>query len=199
MILWQERIREIQEKYNPSSSNSEDDFNSSAEPESLGFIEDSDLGEEVDERFRNIFDDLEPCKTELTNLEEELKNLKRKFKTPMELIEQSRTEITSDEVDNNNVVTPPHKLLPNIEPSTNKVRASQAVSHQANEADIKHMVCDTHGDVIEELNIKLTNNHDFSQVKPTKFTFLPLSSVWTRWTMISLSTMTQFSARWDLL
>jgi len=138
----QERIREIQEKYNPSSSNSEDDFNSSAEPESLGFIEDSDLGEEVDEIFRNIFDDLEPCKTELTNLEEELKNLKRKFKTPMELIEQSRT---SDEVDNNNVITPPHKLLSNIEASTNKVRASQAVSHQANEADIKHMVCDTQG------------------------------------------------------
>ena len=145
MILLKERIKEIQEKY---KSNDEEDemFNSSGEPESLGFIEEPELTDhEVDEKFQCISDSLEPCKSELSNLEEELRNLKRKFKTPLELIALEKSDSSSDMIDNNNVSDSDKTQFKQKQSSRRKGRTYQGDFYQANEDDIKHMVCDTKG------------------------------------------------------
>ena len=140
MILLKERIKEIQEKY---KSNDDDElFNSSGEPESLGFIEEPELDDEVDEKFQCISDSLEPCKTELSNLEEELRNLKRKFKTPMEMIALEKSD--SDIIDNNNI-SDDKSHFKQKQSSRRRVRTFRGDCYQANEDDIKHMVCDTKG------------------------------------------------------
>ena len=138
MILLKERIKEIQEKY--KSHEEEELFNSSGEPESLGFIEEPELTDEVDEKFQCISDSLEPCKTELSSLEEELRNLKRKFKTPLELIALEKSDV--DIVDNNNVMSDIRQFKPK---QSSRRKVSRGDCYQANEDDIKHMVCDSKG------------------------------------------------------
>ena len=105
MFIWKEKIRALQEKYKKyedlqSFGDGEQEY------QSLSFLDDYDICDETDGMFKHIHDNLMPCKTELSNLEEELGNLKRKFKTPRELLEQKHKSVWGNKDDNDDVITP---------------------------------------------------------------------------------------------
>ena len=140
MINLKEKIKAIQEKYKKEDEEYCNNGYGEAEYQSLGFLdldEYNDVSDETDEKFKHIYDNLLPCKTELYNLEEELRILKRKIKTPKELIEQEkRVNISCDYpvIDN--------KIFDIAKDSTKHINKD---SFKANEDDIKHMVCDSEG------------------------------------------------------
>ena len=72
----------------------------------------------MEDRFQDIYKGLLPCKLELSNIEEDLRNLKRRYKTPQECLDSEKTGTRQGAQ---------HRL---------KVRDS----YTANEEDVKHMV-----------------------------------------------------------
>ena len=150
MFIWKEKIRALQEKYKKYEDLQS--FADAEEYQSLSFLDDYDICDETDGMFKHIHDNLMPCKTELSNLEEELGNLKRKFKTPKELLEQKHKSVWATKADDDD--DPPHydprdqaviseKLLDMGRVVTSVTRGQD--SHRANEEDVRHMVCDTRG------------------------------------------------------
>jgi len=138
MINLKEKIKAIQEKYKKEEEEYCNNGYGEAEYQSLGFLDlDEDVSDQTDEKFKHIYDNLLPCKTELYNLEEELRNLKRKIKTPKELIEQEKrvNQNCDFPVIDNNIFD----IAKDITKHINKD------SFKANEDDIKHMVCDSEG------------------------------------------------------
>ena len=112
--ILKEKIRNLQEKYREHEELFSQTNPSDESPE-----------REVD-RFQDIFKGLLPCKLELSNIEEDLRNLKRRYKTPQEYLEIEKSE----------------------EPSHSPVRErlrTRRDSHRANEEDVKHMVMDSVG------------------------------------------------------
>ena len=79
---------------------------------------------EIDERFQDIYKGLLPCKLELTNIEEDLRNLKRRYRTPQECLEIEKTDTRQEKEE---------RLKPMMD------------SYRANEDDVKHMVMDSVG------------------------------------------------------
>ena len=140
MFIWKEKIRALQEKYKKYEDLHS--FGDSEEYQSLSFLEDYDICDETDGMFKHIHDNLMPCKTELSNLEEELGNLKRKFKTPKELIEQERGVWRKTDP-GNTINTVMERRLRDIGSVVTRPRGQD--SHRANEEDVRHMVCDTRG------------------------------------------------------
>ena len=100
MFIWKEKIRALQEKYKKYEDLQS--FADAEEYQSLSFLDDYDICDETDGMFKHIHDNLMPCKTELSNLEKELGNLKRKFKTPKELLEQKHKSVWATKTDNDN-------------------------------------------------------------------------------------------------
>ena len=84
---------------------------------------------EVD-RFQDIFKGLLPCKLELSNIEEDLRNLKRRYKTPQEYLESEKGG-KGEKVEK--------EQSRSLSPVREKVRARRD-SYRANEEDVKHMV-----------------------------------------------------------
>ena len=75
--ILKEKIRSLQEKYREH----EELFCQTKLSD-----ESAEIEVEVD-RFQDIFKGLLPCKLELSNIEEDLRNLKRRYKTPQEYLE----------------------------------------------------------------------------------------------------------------
>ena len=146
MFIWKEKIRALQEKYKKYEDLQS--FGDTEEYQSLSFLDDYDICDETDGMFKHIHDNLMPCKTELSNLEEELGNLKRKFKTPKELLEQKHKSVWGSQDDDDNDSSPrdtsviSRKLL-DIGTAVTKHLGQD--SHRANEEDVRHMVCDSRG------------------------------------------------------
>ena len=115
MFFSKEKIKALQEKYRTCE---EESWTGGDCDQSLGLLEHAAFGEETDERLQTITDSLAPCKTELSCLEEELASLKRKFRTPRELIE----------LDKRPASTPL------------KAAARARDPHAANQEDVEHMV-----------------------------------------------------------
>ena len=114
--ILKEKIRSLQEKYREH-----EELFSQTKPTD----ESSERELEVD-RFQDIFKGLLPCKLELSNIEEDLRNLKRRYKTPQEYLESEKTEEQSHS------------------PVRDRVRPRRD-SYRANEEDVKHMVMDNVG------------------------------------------------------
>jgi len=130
-----DKIKALQEKYRREEESLFLNNERDCEYQSLGFLEldDFDSFDDTDQMFKNIHENLLPCKNELFNLEEELKSLKRKFKTPMELLQQEKR------LNNNNTNNM-------FEMACDKIpKKLFRDSYKANEEDIKHMVCDVRG------------------------------------------------------
>ena len=148
MFIWKEKIRALQEKYKKYEDLQS--FGDTEEYQSLSFLDDYDICDETDGMFKHIHDNLMPCKTELSNLEEELGNLKRKFKTPKELLEQKQKSVWGSQDDHDDSSPDEHrdatvisrKLL---DIGTAVTRHLGQDSHRANEEDVRHMVCDSRG------------------------------------------------------
>ena len=102
MFIWKEKIRALQEKYKKYEDLASFGDTEEQEYQSLSFLDDYDICDETDGMFKHIHDNLMPCKTELSNLEEELGNLKRKFKTPRELLEQKHKSVWGNSKDDDN-------------------------------------------------------------------------------------------------
>ena len=107
-----EKIKALQDKYREN----EDLF-------CLDHLSDGGPEGEVEDRFQDIYKGLLPCKLELSNIEEDLRNLKRRYKTPQECLDSEKTATRQGAQ---------HRL---------KVRDS----YTANEEDVKHMVMDSLG------------------------------------------------------
>ena len=107
-----EKIKALQDKYREN----EDLF-------CLDHLPDGGPEGEVEDRFQDIYKGLLPCKLELSNIEEDLRNLKRRYKTPQECLDSEKTGTRQGAQ---------HRL---------KVRDS----YTANEEDVKHMVMDSLG------------------------------------------------------
>ena len=105
--ILKEKIKVLQEKYREH----EELFGSSPE-------------REIDDRFQDIYKGLLPCKLELTNIEEDLRNLKRRYRTPQECLDGERTDTRQEQEER---------------------RKPRRDSYRANEEDVKHMVMDTVG------------------------------------------------------
>ena len=116
--ILKEKIRSLQEKYR--------------EHEELfcqtKLTEESPEKECEVDRFQDIFKGLLPCKLELSNIEEDLRNLKRRYKTPLEYLESEKSEEPSE----------------SDSPVRETVRPRRD-SYRANEEDVKHMVMDNVG------------------------------------------------------
>ena len=114
--ILKEKIRSLQEKYREH----EELFCQTKLSD-----ESAEIEVEVD-RFQDIFKGLLPCKLELSNIEEDLRNLKRRYKTPQEYLESEKAE------------------EPSLSPVRETVRPGRD-SYRANEEDVKHMVMDSVG------------------------------------------------------
>ena len=145
MFIWKEKIRALQEKYKKYEDLQ--GFGDAEEYQSLSFLDDYDICDETDGMFKHIHDNLMPCKTELNNLEEELGNLKRKFKTPKELLEQKHKSVWGSKDSDRDDDIPDAVISRKIRDIGNAVtkRPRGQDSHSANEEDVRHMVCDTKG------------------------------------------------------
>ena len=114
--ILKEKIRSLQEKYREH----EELFSQTK------LTDESPERELEVDRFQDIFKGLLPCKLELSNIEEDLRNLKRRYKTPQEYLEGEKSEEQSHS------------------PLREKVRPRRD-SYRANEEDVKHMVMDNVG------------------------------------------------------
>ena len=114
--ILKEKIRSLQEKYREH----EELFSQTK------LTDESPERELEVDRFQDIFKGLLPCKLELSNIEEDLQNLKRRYKTPQEYLESEKSEEVSHS------------------PVREKVRPRRD-SYRANEEDVKHMVMDSVG------------------------------------------------------
>ena len=120
MFISKEKIKALQEKYRTCD---EESWPAGDCDQCLGLLEHAAFGAETDERLQTITDSLAPCKTELSCLEEELASLKRKFRTPRELIE----------LDKRPASTP-------LETAARSAAARSRDPHTANQEDVEHMV-----------------------------------------------------------
>ena len=120
MFFSKEKIKALQEKYRTCE---EESWTGGDCDQSLGLLEHAALGEETDERLQTITDSLAPCKTELSCLEEELASLKRKFRTPRELIELDKRPASAP-----------------LEAAARSAAARVRDPHAANQDDVEHMV-----------------------------------------------------------
>ena len=112
--ILKEKIRSLQEKYR--------------EHEELFSQTDQSPEREVEvDRLQDIFKGLLPCKLELSNIEDDLRNLKRRYKTPQEYLESEKSEEDHSH-----------------SPVQERLRARRD-SYRANEEDVKHMVMDNIG------------------------------------------------------
>ena len=120
MFFSKEKIKALQEKYRTCD---EESWTAGDCDQSLGLLEHAAFGEETDERLQTITDSLAPCKTELSCLEEELASLKRKFRTPRELIELDKRPTSAP-----------------LEAAGRSAAARTRDPHTANQEDVEHMV-----------------------------------------------------------
>ena len=120
MFFSKEKIKALQEKYRTCE---EETWTGGDCDQSLGLLEHAAFGEETDERLQTITDSLAPCKTELSCLEEELASLKRKFRTPRELIELDKRPASAP-----------------LEAAARSAAARARDPHAANQEDVEHMV-----------------------------------------------------------
>ena len=120
MFFSKEKIKALQEKYRTCE---EESWPAGDCDQSLGFLEHAAFGAETDERLQTITDSLAPCKTELSCLEEELASLKRKFRTPRELIELDKRPASAP-----------------LETAGRSAAARVRDPHTANQEDVEHMV-----------------------------------------------------------
>ena len=112
--ILKEKIRSLQEKYREH----EELFSQTK-------LTDESPEREVEvDRFQDIFKGLLPCKLELSNIEEDLRNLKRRYRTPQECLEIEKTDTRQEKEE---------RLKPMMD------------SYRANEDDVKHMVMDSVG------------------------------------------------------
>ena len=120
MFFSKEKIKALQEKYRTCE---EESWTGGDCDQSLGLLEHAAFGAETDERLQTITDSLAPCKTELSCLEEELASLKRKFRTPRELIELDKRPASAP-----------------LETAARSAAARSRDPHTANQEDVEHMV-----------------------------------------------------------
>ena len=129
ICVLKEKIRALKEKY---GTEQEIEGDAECEYASLVITEEIEVTDDVDTKLSDINQELNPCIEELFRIQKEIDNLKRKFKTPFEYIDQEKNHIE----DNNNEMD---------EFQTDNSGVSLQFAQMANERDIQHMVCDTKG------------------------------------------------------
>lgn len=131
-----EKIRALKQKYGTELTEPEFEGDGDCEYASLVITEEIEVTDEVDTKFSDINQELNPCIDELFRIQKDIEYLKQKFKSPFAYIDQDKKLTDENKNDNENQKG---------KNQNDNSKVSLQFARMANERDIQHMVCDTKG------------------------------------------------------
>jgi len=131
-----EKIRALKQKYGTELTEQEFEGDSDCEYASLVITEEIEVTDELDTKFSDINQELNPCIDELFRIQKDIEYLKQKFKSPFAYIDHEKKNLEENENHNG------HMTEKNI---IDHSGVSIQFARMANERDIQHMVCDSKG------------------------------------------------------